>query len=67
LLRTSDDIVSNFKLNVQETDMGRIRITDSARDYITVDYDISHPSNKVVAVPLDSDYNLAVKVFNDDG
>lgn len=45
--------------------MGRIRIKDSARDYITVDYDIAQPSNKVVAVPLDSDYNLAVRVFKD--
>lgn len=65
VLRTSDDIVSNFKLNVQETDMGRIRIKDSATDYITVDYDINQPSNKVVTVPIDSDYNLAVRVFKD--
>ena len=65
MLRTSDDVVSNFKLNVQETDMGRIRVKDSATDYITVDYDISQPSRKVLKVPLDSDYNLAVRVFKD--
>ena len=45
--------------------MGRIRIKDSATDYITVDYDINQPSNKVVTVPIDSDYNLAVRVFKD--
>jgi hypothetical protein len=38
---------------------------DLEREYITVNYDVNRPSNKVVSVPLDSQYGLAVKVYKD--
>lgn len=33
--------------------------------YSTLEYDMNRPSTKVINVPLDSDYGLAVKVFKD--
>lgn len=33
--------------------------------YLTLEYDVNSPRDKAVSVPLDSDYNLAVKVFKD--
>ena len=33
--------------------------------YSTLEYDMNRPSIKVINVPLDSDYGVAVKVFKD--
>ena len=33
--------------------------------YSTLEYDMNRPSTKVINVPLDSDYGIAVKVFKD--